>query len=213
MNCSEAERLFDPYLDGELSGSLRLEFDAHRLRCAMCQRKLAMMEACEQIVAGDRRTPVLSPNFSDRVMADLIRRRVETSRTQRRRWTTMAAIGLQAAAVIGFVLFWQPLRNALFPSKAVDTGISISAIRLRESGPGIGDWLTRGAQGVWSAKSELADGVSALPRYAMSFALSSELGNGEWSEPLSWLLGIGGVADPQSTFDRNINDDGESFSL
>lgn len=213
MNCSEAERLFDPYLDGELSGSLRLEFDAHRLRCAMCQRKLAMMEACEQIVAGDRRAPLLSQNFTDRVMSDLIRRKAEASRSHRRRWTAPAALALQAAAVIGFVFLWQPVRSALFPTVNVERGISIHAIKLREPGPGIGDWLARGAQGVWGAKSELAEGVNALPRYAVSFALSTEFGSSEWSEPLSWLLGVGGVADPQNSAERTTSEDGETFTL
>ena len=66
MNCSEAERLFDPYLDGELSGSLRLEFDAHRLRCTLCQRKLAMMEACEHILGGDSRYKILAASLPRR---------------------------------------------------------------------------------------------------------------------------------------------------
>lgn len=212
MNCSEAERLFDPYLDGELSGSLRLEFDAHRLRCGICQRKLAMMEACEHIVAGDHRAPQLSANFTDRVMADLIHRKVQAHTTRRRRLTIGAAVAMQAAAVIGFAMFWQPVRNALFPSQPIENGISINTISSRYSGPGIGDWLARGAQGVLSAKSELTDSVNSLPRYAMSFALSGNSVTGEWSEPLSWLLGIGGVADPQSAAERT-DEDGDSFTL
>ena len=75
MNCSEAEQLFDAYLDGQLTGSLRLELDAHRLRCRRCQQTLAMMEACEHVLTADRRAPELSVDFTERVMADTTRRR------------------------------------------------------------------------------------------------------------------------------------------
>ena len=59
MRCSEAKRLFDPYLDGELSAPLRAELDAHRLECADCRREAAKslgallaMEARESLIAA-----------------------------------------------------------------------------------------------------------------------------------------------------------------
>ena len=85
MNCAEAEQFFDAYLDGELSGSLRLEFDAHRLRCPLCQQKLAMMEACEHIIARDTRTPACSDDFTYRVMNEIRERRVLRLHARRRR--------------------------------------------------------------------------------------------------------------------------------
>ena len=71
MNCSDAERLFDAFLDRQLSGTLRLELDAHRLRCRQCQQTLAMLESCGEVIASDRRGPVLSDDFAERVMADV----------------------------------------------------------------------------------------------------------------------------------------------
>ena len=106
MNCSEAEQFFDAYLDGELAGSLRLEFDAHRLRCTVCQQKLAMMEACEHILARDTRGPVLSDGFTDRVMSEIDQRRTLTLRSRRRRIVVAGAVAFQAAAVIAFAVLW-----------------------------------------------------------------------------------------------------------
>lgn len=74
MNCCDFEQLVDPFLDGELSGTLRLEFDTHRLRCPLCQQKLAMMEACEHVLAREDHTPAISDDFSDRVMAAIAAR-------------------------------------------------------------------------------------------------------------------------------------------
>jgi len=108
MNCSEAEQLFDAYLDDELSGSIRLEFDAHRLRCPVCQQKLAMMEACEHILSRDGRMPELSDDFTDRVMGHIAQTRTRPARRRRR----LVIYGLQAAAVLVFAVvvagFWKP---------------------------------------------------------------------------------------------------------
>ena len=106
MNCRESEQFFDAYLDGELSGSLRLEFDAHRLRCPVCQQKLAMMEACEHIVSRDSRMPALSDDFTDRVMDSIGERRIIVRRVRRRRLMLGGAVALQAAAVLVFALLW-----------------------------------------------------------------------------------------------------------
>ncbi|MHC5035492.1 MAG: anti-sigma factor family protein, partial [Planctomycetota bacterium] len=71
MNCSECERLFDAYLDGQLAGSLRLEFDAHRLRCRRCQQTLAMLETIGNVIASDPQVPEMSVTFTDRVMRQI----------------------------------------------------------------------------------------------------------------------------------------------
>lgn len=106
MNCSDAEQFFDAYLDGELAGSLRLEFDAHRLRCTACQQKLAMMEACEHILSGESRGPLLSPDFTNKVMNEIRQRRFAEARRPRRRLVWAAAAAVQAAAVIVFAFLW-----------------------------------------------------------------------------------------------------------
>ncbi|HUU95800.1 MAG TPA: hypothetical protein VM487_08665 [Phycisphaerae bacterium] len=100
MNCSEAEQLFDAHLDGQLTGSLRLELDAHRLRCRRCQQTLAMMEACEHVLAADRRVPALAEDFTERVMSDAVQRRRIPGRLRSTRIAVAVGFGLQAAAVL-----------------------------------------------------------------------------------------------------------------
>lgn len=103
MKCAECEQLFDAYLDGELSGSLRLEFDAHRLRCQRCQRSLAAMEAIGSVLGGDRDVPDLPSDFTHRVMNAVERPR--TVRFPLLRGMIVAAAVAQAAAVLVVVLF------------------------------------------------------------------------------------------------------------
>lgn len=98
MRCADAQRLFDPYLDGELSSSLRAELDAHRLECAACRRALAILEVTGHVLAAPQETPALGGDFTNRLMAC-----VETPRQYRwnqfRRYV-YAAVPLAAAAVI-----------------------------------------------------------------------------------------------------------------
>ncbi|MBU0616805.1 MAG: hypothetical protein KKI02_03735 [Planctomycetes bacterium] len=115
MNCWEAEQFFDAYLDDELAGSLRLEFDAHRLRCTVCQQKLAMMESCEHILARDTGGPALSDGFTDRVMGDIEQRQVLAAHSRKRRLVIGGAVALQVAAVIVFAIFWTGYWNQPTP--------------------------------------------------------------------------------------------------
>ncbi len=111
MNCSDLERLVDAHLDGQLSGSLRLEFEAHRVRCTRCQRTLATMEAALHVIGTDRRTAALSDDFTDRVMAAVAEKAAAQAATRalrRRRWTIAAGITIQAAAVIVFAVVFGP---------------------------------------------------------------------------------------------------------
>jgi len=98
MRCADAQRLFDRYLDGELSSSLRAELDAHRLECAACRRALAILEVTGHVLATPQETPVLGGDFTNRLMAC-----VETPRQHR--WNQIrryvyAGVPLAAAAVI-----------------------------------------------------------------------------------------------------------------
>ncbi|MCG3125904.1 MAG: hypothetical protein CHACPFDD_00731 [Phycisphaerae bacterium] len=107
MTCAECERLYDAYLDGQLSGTLRLEFDAHRLRCRRCQQTIAMLEACTFVIGSDRRQPALSPDFTARVMEDIGARSDERRRAVRVRATRVAFVAgglIQAAAVVIFAI-------------------------------------------------------------------------------------------------------------
>lgn len=107
MNCTEFDRLLDAYLDRELSGSLRIEFDAHRLRCHRCAQRVAMMQSLESALASAGDAPPLAEDMTDRVMAAI------AERPSRRRLlsTRVAVVGgmvLQAAAVLAFAILVQP---------------------------------------------------------------------------------------------------------
>jgi hypothetical protein len=109
MNCSECEQLFDAYFDGQLSGSLRLEFDAHRLRCRHCQQTLAMLEAVGHVLVTDTDVPELRENFTDNVMKRIHVRdsiRPATVRYPFRRIAIVGAALVQAAAVFVFTFMW-----------------------------------------------------------------------------------------------------------
>ncbi len=104
MICSEAERLFDAYLDGELSGALRLELDAHRLRCRRCQQTLAMLESFEHVLSTPHREPALSADFAERVMAGV--QRTKPQRPRVRRWLLGSFAVANVAAAIALAVFW-----------------------------------------------------------------------------------------------------------
>lgn len=118
MNCVEIEQLMDAWLDGELSGSLKLEFDAHRLSCARCQNMLAMLEACQHVIADDT-PPTPSFDFTDRVMAQAGAPR--TLKLERARWKSRwVAMGLaQAAAVAAFAVLWSGGFRSAKPAPSV----------------------------------------------------------------------------------------------
>ncbi|MCK4342756.1 MAG: hypothetical protein KAY37_13645 [Phycisphaerae bacterium] len=133
MTCSECEQLFDAYLDGQLAGSLRLEFDAHRLRCRHCQQTLAMLETIGNVIATDRQIPELSFDFSDRVL-----RRIKRPRRMFRPSLRVAVVigaALQAAAVLLFAIMLntQPEQDATPNVSAV---VNEPALARLEDDPG-----------------------------------------------------------------------------
>ncbi len=104
MICSECEQLFDAYLDGQLAGSLRLEFDAHRLRCRHCQQTLAMLESIGHVISSDAQAPELSGDFTSRVMQQVEQPRV--LRWPLPRIAIFLGAAAQVAAVLVFALLW-----------------------------------------------------------------------------------------------------------
>jgi hypothetical protein len=106
MNCIDAENLLDSYLDGQLNGSLRLEFEAHRLRCRRCQQTLAMMETAAHVIATDRRMPVLPDDFTERVLSRVAARPARRLRLSP--GVVAGALLAQAAAIGLFFLVRGP---------------------------------------------------------------------------------------------------------
>jgi hypothetical protein len=126
MNCSESEKLFDAYLEGELRGSLRLEFEAHRVRCAQCQQTIAMLEAIGSVVSSeDPELPELSTDFSDRVLA-----KVQPARTVKFRHWKVVAVGatlVQAAAVLTIAVLWSSSPDMSIPPLQDDNAATVNA--------------------------------------------------------------------------------------
>ncbi len=107
MNCPEFETLLDAYLDGQLAGTLRLEFDAHRLNCRRCQQTVALLESAGHVIAADADVPDLPADFSARVMRDLAAPAPKTLRFPATRVAVFAAALAQIAAALLFVVLWQ----------------------------------------------------------------------------------------------------------
>ena len=101
MNCKEARHLFDTYLDGELSGSMADEFNAHRLRCATCRRELALLEVTGHVISADTDTPLLDEEFTDRLLQAAIAERRPWLRGRRLIYSISS---LAAAACLALVL-------------------------------------------------------------------------------------------------------------
>lgn len=116
MNCREFEHYLDSYLDGDLQGTLKLEFEAHLVNCESCGHEYAMMEAVGQIIAAPTPAePRLSEDFSDRVMAGLSAQRKKDLRF---RWV-MTRLSRAAAIVLlatGTLTYWAGHRNGAVPS-------------------------------------------------------------------------------------------------
>ncbi len=107
MNCPEFETLLDAYLDGQLAGTLRLEFDAHRLNCRRCQQTVALLESAGHVIASDADVPDLPADFSARVLSAITTPEPKTIRFPATRVAVFAAALAQIAAALLFVVLWQ----------------------------------------------------------------------------------------------------------
>lgn len=120
MHCHEFEQLLDAYLERNLHGSLRLEFDAHRIKCRDCQQKLVTMEAFENTLASDDDLPALSDGFADRVMLAVERQQPRTRRLLSTRVAVVGGMMLQAAAVLAFAILMHPAMDPANPPAPTD---------------------------------------------------------------------------------------------
>ncbi|TWT41736.1 hypothetical protein RAS1_28580 [Phycisphaerae bacterium RAS1] len=180
MNCSDFERLIDAHLDGELAGSVRLEFDAHHLRCARCRQLVAMLESVGNVVAVDRRDePRLSDDFTVRVMGDVTSVNREPVRSYRGlRIAIAAGVLVQAAAVVMFATMFpvEPSRPRIPITKPPET-LDVSQYshadlaayitgRVYARVASISDGLSKdvGNVGMWAANLRVSDDVARSSR-------------------------------------------------
>jgi hypothetical protein len=99
MRCKDAQKLFDSYLDGELSPSLAAELGAHQLHCPRCRRELALLEVTGHILGSDPEVASLSDDFAERLLACL-EQRPKHRRLKRVQRLLYIGVPLAAAAVI-----------------------------------------------------------------------------------------------------------------
>jgi hypothetical protein len=190
MNCSEAEHFFDAYLDGELAGSLRLEFDAHRLRCTVCQQKLAMMEACEHILARDTRGPALSEGFTDRVMSEIDQQRIIARRVRKRRLIIGTTVAFQAAAIITFAVLWIGYWSKPAPPVPNDPAFVAEVKDAMEGGDRVvlSDLVFARRDEYLAARSNLEDEVHGLARLASTLSILDGLSIQPDTTPSPWSI-------------------------
>jgi hypothetical protein len=126
VNCREFEQYLDLYLDRELEGTLKLEFEAHMVECESCGHMYAMMEAVGQIVgAPSPDEPKLGSDFTDRIVMNFVEQRHKTLRFRK-----ILAVSSVAAAVglilTGLVLFTSvsPVQNEAVPTLASSSMVS-----------------------------------------------------------------------------------------
>jgi len=199
MKCSEFERLIDAYLDGELSASLRLEFDAHRLHCRRCQLLMVMMETVQTVVASDTCGPRLSEDFTDRLLGELKHRRPASMRLRPTRIAIAVAAMLQAAAVLYLAITLPTSPTDLVPQpvppSAVLSAERAAAAQVRERfaeadarfarREALYDEIVRRVE---AARANLASDLSQLARYASAFSVPEDIARASATNPLSWLL-------------------------
>lgn len=191
MNCHEAEQLFDAYFDGELSESLRLEFDAHRLSCPLCEQKLAILEACAHTISSDQDVPALSDDFTDRVMAQVRETPVPIARLRRRRWVTAAVLANVAAAVAFLLWLAVPQQRPAGTTVAAADRATGEVPSLDEalqdpSGVDLYGYIVSRAAQLRKAKRNVTEDLTSLPRYALN--LRVPLRGFDPTRPLTSLL-------------------------
>lgn len=135
MNCEQAKNLFDAYLDGELSPSLETEFGAHRLNCAHCRHRLALMEVAGHVIGADSGGDVELPaDFTERLLACIDRpRRASKPSWKRRIWVGGSVLAAAAcmALVFNTWLFGHGRRvagvRAVSNTPAVDPDVDVAS--------------------------------------------------------------------------------------
>jgi len=182
MNCADTEQLLDAYLDGQLAGSLRLEFDAHRLRCKHCQQMVAMLESVGHVVASDTDVPALSDDFTSRVLAEVRHSQPAPARLRLRHIRLVGGVALQAAAVIVFAVWIGSIWNSrsakpvapVGPDRLVSGATAPEDLPEDISPAELTEYIQRRVELVEFAHKNLKSDFSQLARYPLAIKLPAE---------------------------------------
>jgi anti-sigma factor (TIGR02949 family) len=102
MNCEEADRFLDAYLDGELDPAKRAELEQHLAGCAECQQKLDRLRQFREFFTANAPHYPAPPELKGKVLARIeVRRRSTLTALVRQPWLYAAAL-----LVVSLVLAW-----------------------------------------------------------------------------------------------------------
>ncbi|HXM01998.1 MAG TPA: zf-HC2 domain-containing protein, partial [Chthoniobacterales bacterium] len=102
MNCEEADRFLDAYLDGELDPAKRAELEEHLAGCAECQQKLDRLRQFREFFTANAPHYPAPPELKGKVLARIeVKRRSTLTALVRQPWLYAAAL-----LVVSLVLVW-----------------------------------------------------------------------------------------------------------
>ncbi|HEY0079276.1 MAG TPA: zf-HC2 domain-containing protein [Pyrinomonadaceae bacterium] len=134
MNCEETEKLFSPYLDGDLPGGASLAAETHLGQCPACRARLDEMRSIVRGLALLER-PALPPGFNAAINdALLIERAARPSRPALSpvalvlRWLEPRVMPYTVGALASLILFVTVL-SAIRPQIAAFRDLAASAAR------------------------------------------------------------------------------------
>src|SRR5260370_15655153 len=102
MNCDEADRFLDAYLDGELEPAKRAELEEHLAGCTACQEKLRRLSQFRSFLTANAPHYPAPPGLKNNVIAKLeVQKKSNIIALARQPWLYAAAL-----AVIGLAVAW-----------------------------------------------------------------------------------------------------------
>jgi anti-sigma factor (TIGR02949 family) len=102
MNCEEADRFLDAYLDDELEPDKRAELEQHLLECAECGEKLRRLREFRSFFAANAPHYPAPPELRNKVLARLeVRRKSQLMALARQPWVYVAAL-----LIVGVSVAW-----------------------------------------------------------------------------------------------------------
>ena len=126
MRCEEARKLFDAYLDGELSPSLATELGAHRVRCPECRRAFALLEVSGHIISSDREPVAVRHDFSERLLACMAAPYRGWFGKVRRSLYVAGPLAAAAVITLAFLGFFDRGRDSKVAGKEVKADVTVT---------------------------------------------------------------------------------------
>jgi anti-sigma factor (TIGR02949 family) len=118
MNCDDADRFLDAYLDGELEPAKKAELEQHLAGCPECQQKLDQLRRFQAFVVANAPHYPAPPELKSKVLARLeVARKSNLISLVRQPWLYAAAL-----LVISLFLVWLkffPNQDELIADQAV----------------------------------------------------------------------------------------------